>query len=67
MTSKKISPGVSRGNRISDEGLMRLEKQMQNGTKISHYVLAQWIKRYGESARKIIKKYNQYNVDFDFI
>jgi hypothetical protein len=48
-------PGVSREQRISDEGLKRLEKQFNSGVKPSSMVLKQWIKRYGESARDLIK------------
>ena len=35
MNHKPSSPGVSRENRISDEGLLRLEKQLASGTKIA--------------------------------
>ena len=51
-------PGISREQRISDEGLKRLEKQLKSGIKISSMVLQQWIKRYGDPARNIIGKYN---------
>jgi hypothetical protein len=50
-------PGVSREQRISDEGLMRLEKQLQSGINISTPVLNQWVKRYGDDARELILKY----------
>ncbi|MDH5484916.1 MAG: hypothetical protein OEY43_06720 [Gammaproteobacteria bacterium] len=56
-------PGVSRHNRISDEGLQRLEKQLASNLKISKVVLAQWIKRYGDPARNLIKKYACYTGD----
>lgn len=56
--SKKSSPGVSRQNRISDEGLERLEKQLSSGVKISQPVLAQWVRRYGEAARLILRRYD---------
>ena len=52
-------PGISREQRISDEGLKRLEKQLKSGIKISSMVLQQWIKRYGDPARNIIAKYNK--------
>jgi len=55
----KSSPGISREQRISSEGLMRLEKQLQSGIHISTLVLNQWIKRYGDDARDIIKKYGR--------
>ena len=51
------SPGVSREDRISDEGLQRLEKQLKLGIKIAQPVLQQWVKRYGNSARKLLKSY----------
>jgi len=54
----KNEPGISRTDRISDTGLSRLEKQLQIGVKINQVVLDQWIKRYGEAATRIIKKYN---------
>ncbi|MCW9013895.1 MAG: IS66 family transposase [Gammaproteobacteria bacterium] len=65
MTDHDPDPGVSRANRISDEGLERLEKQLARGARISRPVLAQWIKRYGEPARNIIKKYDCYSAELD--
>jgi hypothetical protein len=62
---KKPIPGVSRTGRLSAEGLKRLEKQLDSGVKISTEVLAQWIRRYGDSARLIIKKYKQYRPELD--
>lgn len=53
----KPVPGVSRQQRISDEGLARLEKQLQSGVKISSVVLQQWIKRYGDEARMLLKSH----------
>jgi len=50
-------PGVSRDDRLSDEGLSRLEKQLKSGVKISPPVLQQWIKRYGKAAESLIKQY----------
>lgn len=55
-------PGVSRDNRISDDGLLRLQKQLDEGRKISRVVLAQWVKRYGEPARAMLEKYG-YRLD----
>lgn len=57
MDTKKPRPGVSRQDRLSDEGLARLENQLASGVNISPRVLEQWIKRYGDSAREIINKY----------
>ena len=58
-------PGVSREQRISDEGLKRLEKQLKSGINVSAVVLKQWIKRYGEPASCRIKKYGSYKGDLD--
>jgi hypothetical protein len=52
-------PGVSREKRISDEGLARLEKQLKLGIKISEQVLQQWVRRYGDAARDLCKKYHR--------
>lgn len=65
MTNNKPTPGVSRGDRINNEGLERLEKQLARGVKIARPVLAQWIKRYGEPARQIIKKHGLYSSEFE--
>ncbi len=54
---KKPNPGVSRDSRISDEGLLRLEKHPQLGNKINVMVLQQWVRRYGDEARNLLKKY----------
>jgi hypothetical protein len=59
MSDKKPSPGVSRSERLSNEGLSRLENQLKSGVIISPMVLAQWIKRYGKPAVEIIKKYQR--------
>ena len=57
MRDQKHKPGVSRDNRLSDEGLDRLRRQLSSGIKISQPVLLQWIKRYGEAARTIIEQH----------
>ena len=62
--TKEIKPGVSREERISADGLLRLEKQLKAGN-ISAMVLKQWIKRYGDSARSLIKKYGRYESDLE--
>ena len=54
---KKSNPGVSRQQRISDEGLARLEKQLNLGININAMVLKQWIKRYQSDAVDLLKKY----------
>ena len=53
----KSVPGVSRQQRISDEGLARLDKQLKSGVRISSQVLQQWIKRYGDEARMLLKSH----------
>jgi hypothetical protein len=65
MNKNRPAPGVSRPERISDDGLARLEHQLASGINISPLVLAQWIKRYGEPAVAIIKKYQQHDPDAD--
>jgi hypothetical protein len=67
MDKKVPSPGVSRQNRISDDGLERLEKQLARGARINTPVLAQWIRRYGENAREIIKQHGQYSSELDSV
>ena len=57
-------PGVSREKRISEEGLARLENQLRRGN-ISDTVLKQWIRRYGDPARNLIKKYRRTPTDLD--
>jgi len=65
MKDKMPIPGVSRQDRLSGDGLARLEKQLEAGLNISSQVLAQWIKRYGNPAREIIKKHDRYRSEFD--
>ena len=65
MSGHKSIPGVSRDNRISDEGLQRLDMQLARGGKITPAVLAQWIRRYGDAARDIIKKHGCYTEELD--
>lgn len=65
MNTKKPIPGVSRVSRLSGDGLARLEKQLEAGLHISSQVLAQWIKRYGNPAREIIKKHDRYHQELD--
>ena len=67
MVRKAPSPGVSREERISDEGLLRLEKQLSSGVRIGVPVLVQWVRRYGEPAREMIKKHGQYSVELDSV
>ena len=53
----KSTPGISRDERISDEGLQRLERQLASGIRMKPLILQQWVKRYGEAAEKLIQKY----------
>ena len=53
------APGISREARIGEVGLQRLERQLQAGARISDAVLAQWVRRYGEPARDLIRKYGR--------
>jgi len=55
--TKDPVPGISRNQRVSAEGLTRLEKHLKLGNKISKQVLQQWIRRYGDDARNLLKKY----------
>ena len=65
MKDRSRVPGVSRQARISPEGLERLEKLLDSGVNVSTEVLAQWIRRYGDPARSIIKKHNKYRTELD--
>lgn len=65
MPNHPPTPGVSRTDRISDEGLARLEAQLTRGAGISKVVLAQWIKRYGEPARELIKQHGRYDNELE--
>ena len=60
MHDKPRIPGIARKNRLSDEGLQRLERQLRSASGISDMVLTQWIRRYGEPARTIIRRHGRY-------
>ena len=59
MSDPKTTPGIARDERISDEGLQRLERMLERGTGISDAVLAQWIRRYGDAARTILARHGR--------
>lgn len=59
MSDREVIPGISRDDRLSDEGLQRLEKQLQHGACISDMVLRQWVKRYGDAAKKLLARYGR--------
>ena len=61
MNRKPGKPGISRDERISAEGLQRLARQLEHGSQIGNPVLTQWIRRYGESAREIIRRHGRYH------
>lgn len=63
MGSSSFTPGVSRDARIADEGLQRLENHLAAGVNMSPAVLAQWIRRYGEPARALIRHHGRYHED----
>ena len=67
MKRKIPSPGVERLERLSEEGLRRLEHQLVSGAMINTAVLAQWIRRYGEPARELIKLHGQYSDELDLV
>jgi len=62
---KRGRPGVSREQRISDEGLLRLERQLREGRNISAMVLRQWVTRYGQPAKDLLRKYDRDPGDLD--
>lgn len=57
--SRDAKPGVSREQRLSDDGLARLEKQLASGVAISEIVLRQWVRRYGDAARELLRQYGK--------
>ena len=65
MTGRQSTPGISRRDRISGEGLARLEQQLERGSQISDQVLTQWIRRYGEPARELVRKYGRYKTGLE--
>lgn len=64
MTDRKPVPGVSQQDRDIAERLSRLEQQLVAGT-ISRAVLKQWVRRYGDAARKLIVRYEQWGADLE--
>jgi hypothetical protein len=65
MTDKQPAPGISRAERLSDEGLQRLDRQLAAGSQISDAVLAQWLRRYGEPARALIRQHDRYHAGLE--
>lgn len=62
MTTSGSRPGISRTDRISEEGLGRLEIQLQRGARMAAQVREQWVRRYGQAAIELFKKY-EYDLD----
>lgn len=67
MTTTRPEPGVSRDQRLSDDGLARLQKHLTSGANMTDMVLAQWIRRYGGAARELIRQHGRYRAEFDEI
>jgi len=65
MSGRRPAPGVSREERLGDFGLARLERQLQRGTAISSVVLRQWIRRYGDAARELLRRYDRYHSELE--
>lgn len=60
---ERSKPGVSRVDRLNDEGLSRLEAHLKRGMNINKAVLTQWVRRYGDDAIEILRKYDKYSAD----
>ena len=65
VNGKRGSPGVSREQRICEEGLQRLERQLSGGRNIAPVVLRQWIRRYGDEARQLLRTYGRYTDELE--
>ena len=65
MKDRQPSPGISRAERLSDEGLQRLDRQLACASQISDAVLTQWLQRYGESARAVIRQHGRYHAGLE--
>ena len=65
MIPKPPQPGIRRADSDAAEGLRRLQDHLQNGAAISDQVLVQWIRRYGDPARCLIKRYGRYRAQLD--
>ena len=53
--SRRPHPGISRADRLSEEGLQRLQRQLASAMRVSEPVLLQWVRRYGEQAVALIE------------
>ncbi|HHZ88696.1 MAG TPA: hypothetical protein EYN26_05225 [Chromatiales bacterium] len=61
MSDKIPSPGISRENRVGEEGLSRLRAHLERNAGINPIVLTQWIRRYGDDARQLLKEFDRYS------
>lgn len=61
MSPRDPRPGIERERRLGDAGLRRLEAQLARGTRLSDAVLAQWLRRYGEAARQLLRSHGCYH------
>jgi hypothetical protein len=61
------TPGIGRDERISGAGLQRLGQILARGGQVSDAVLAQWIRRYGESARTLIREAGRYHAGLETV
>jgi hypothetical protein len=67
MPTPPRTPGISRDHRISGEGLQRLGQMLARGGQVSDAVLAQWIRRYGEPARALVREAGRYHEGLETI
>ena len=61
LTERRPTPGVSRELRIGAAGLERLALHLARGEGIADVVLRQWVRRYGEPARELLRRYGRYH------
>ena len=61
MTHRKPEPGVGQRNRSTADGLARLAIHLERGERISDMVLRQWIRRYGDDARELLRRHDRYH------
>ena len=67
MSTEYPVPGISRTDRLAAAGLERLARQLAHGSQISDEVLAQWLRRYGEPARALIKQHDRYHAGLESV
>ena len=67
MSTEQPVTGISRTDRLVAEGMVRLARQLAHGSQISDEVLAQWLRRYGEPARVLIKQHDRYHAGLEAV